>query len=414
MLANPDSDKNVLEKTKMYFELDKNLENLTAVDEVRDADGVSVVAKSLSENSAQVRKYTASILAQLAISVKGQMAILDSAILGRVIEMLDDPMQNVSSAAAQCLVKISTLYIGVYSLLELSMTKKLGDICLSDNPNLVLKKRAAQTLLNIYRMVPTTPALDHNKFKSELLSPDRQYAMVLALLFDIWGVPPPQLPPMSSQLAQNLQSLQDDELLTRVNATIFLISTLNAQPETVMVLVENRGVELISLNEQIRGPSHKLSRLSMQVLALFADSQCGQEKLIKLRIIERAVKVGLHADHPLYLYQVCRLCEVLAQSQRTAKILMDLDVVSEMLAVILKSIAIAYVNTVCLPALGTLKYLLITQSASSTASTSLNAAVAQLMQFSKPQSQWNSEDPTCDPAIQDLLVQVLSTRRVRK
>jgi len=316
-------------------------------------------------------------------------------------------MQNVSSAAAQCLVKISTLYIGVYTLLNMNMTSRLSAICLSDNPNLVLKKRVAQTLLNIYRMCPETPPLDHNKFNTELQSPDRQYALVLALLFDIWGVPLPQMPQISPQLLQNLTALQDDEILTRVNATNFLLSTLNTNPELIMVLVENKGIELISSNEQIRGPGHKLSRLSLAVLCLVADSKCAQDKIIPLRLIERAVKVCLKAEHPLYLYQACRFCEVLSQTSRTAQVLMDLDCVTELINVIAKTISVQYVNTVCLPALGALKYLIITLKNPP----KILTALAQLKQYAKPQSAWTTDDPASDPMVQDMLSQVLSTRR---
>jgi len=55
---------------------------------VCDNDGVAVISHGLSSNSSQVRKYSAMVLSNLALSVQGQIAILSESILPRVIELL--------------------------------------------------------------------------------------------------------------------------------------------------------------------------------------------------------------------------------------------------------------------------------------------------------------------------------------
>ena len=55
----------------------------------------------LNEQSVQMRKYAVVVLAQLALSLKGQIMIsmMSDQVLTRVIEMLKDNMPNVANAA---------------------------------------------------------------------------------------------------------------------------------------------------------------------------------------------------------------------------------------------------------------------------------------------------------------------------
>jgi len=56
-------------------------------------------------------------LAQLAISTKGQMAILEENLIPKVGSMLEE-IANVANAACYCLYKVSSLYIGSVSLVR--------------------------------------------------------------------------------------------------------------------------------------------------------------------------------------------------------------------------------------------------------------------------------------------------------
>lgn len=59
------------------------------------------------------------MLAQLAISTKAQMDIIEANLLRKIGTMLDE-IANVANAACYCLFKVSSLYIGVYTLVRLT------------------------------------------------------------------------------------------------------------------------------------------------------------------------------------------------------------------------------------------------------------------------------------------------------
>ena len=52
--------------------------------QVIDGGGVSVIGSLLDAQSAQVRKYAIQVLAQLAISMKGQIQLLQEAVISKV------------------------------------------------------------------------------------------------------------------------------------------------------------------------------------------------------------------------------------------------------------------------------------------------------------------------------------------
>jgi hypothetical protein len=61
-------------------------------------------------------------------------------------------MPNVASAACYCLYKISTLHVGVEALVRHQAHRELLEIiCSSNEDNLLLKNRAAATLLQVMR-----------------------------------------------------------------------------------------------------------------------------------------------------------------------------------------------------------------------------------------------------------------------
>jgi len=95
------------QKAKILYDISNSLQDLSTINEVLDMDGVALVAPLLTEPSAQLRKYAVFILAELANSVKGQIAIMSDDVLPRVIQMINDPMPNVASAA--CMFQASVV-----------------------------------------------------------------------------------------------------------------------------------------------------------------------------------------------------------------------------------------------------------------------------------------------------------------
>lgn len=82
-LSNDNSKMAVLDRNKKIFELYKRMDDLTAIDDVCEHNGVQKASQWLADDNSQFRKYAASVMAQLASSVKGQLAILNS---GDVLE----------------------------------------------------------------------------------------------------------------------------------------------------------------------------------------------------------------------------------------------------------------------------------------------------------------------------------------
>jgi hypothetical protein len=67
-----------------------------------------------------------------------------------VIQMLKDPMPNVVSAACYCLFKLSALAVGVSALVQHGGHEALKTlVCGQAEDNLLIKIRAAQTLLQV-------------------------------------------------------------------------------------------------------------------------------------------------------------------------------------------------------------------------------------------------------------------------
>lgn len=80
-----------MERAKKIFELSKMMDDLTNVDEIIEFGAVNVLPNWLNDDNSQFRKYTASVLAGCAASVKGQLAILNTAnvLEGKIIKILD-------------------------------------------------------------------------------------------------------------------------------------------------------------------------------------------------------------------------------------------------------------------------------------------------------------------------------------
>ena len=170
----------ILERVKKIFELSKMTGDLSIVDEVCNLNGVEIISKFLVDENSQYRKYSASVLAQLACSVKGQLAILSGNVLPSIIQLLGDEMPNVRIGACYCIMKISELFVGVKALLEINIIDKLE----FDSKEVIdIKQYSILTIYNIYRYAPNTKRPELKWIKQDLEKPiDIQYLNSILLL----------------------------------------------------------------------------------------------------------------------------------------------------------------------------------------------------------------------------------------
>ena len=272
----------------MLYALSTKLKDLTEIEQVCNLDGVATIAAILNESNSQMRKYAVSVLAQLALSLSGQIAMMSDQVLKRVIEMLHDPMPNVCNAACYCLLKISTLFIGAQTLVNYNVPDLLAGQLFNQDSHLDMKIRCAATLLQIYRFSPTTPrpAGLMKYLHSQLKSPDKKYKLTVLQLLDQWGEELPQIP-ISLEVQTHISRLQacvaagdpTPCLDTRIQGSTTLLSNLVTSPEIRLELVEAGGVEAILENVKVED-SNALPRYSFSILSIVADSNFGRKKIL--------------------------------------------------------------------------------------------------------------------------------------
>ena len=151
------------EGSMLLFNLHASLTNnmsLSDIEALVEAGAVARLSTAafLSCESATVRKYTVQVLAHLSTALKGQVSFLCHGVLPRVVSMLSDPMPAVSAAAANCLYKVSGLYIGVQAMLTAAVVPSLtSQLLRPSSSDLVLRSHLASTLLQVYRFCPDAP-----------------------------------------------------------------------------------------------------------------------------------------------------------------------------------------------------------------------------------------------------------------
>jgi len=295
--------------------------------------------------------------------------MMSDQVLSRVLEMLNDPMPNVASAACYCLLKISTLYIGVQTLITHDITTILSKKLADPDSNLDMKTRGAATLLQIYRFSPSTqipPGL-LKYLHSQLKSPDKNYKSTVLQLLDQWGEELPQIS-ISQSMKTHVSSLKtclnDGEpcLESRITASHNLLSDLVKSTEIRLELVEAQGVEAINDNIRMNGINESLSNFSFSILSIVSDSNFGRKKIIRYRIIEYACQLLQDSDnmqYPLLLFGVARFLEVCAQHKDTGSFFLQ---ECSGIKTILTFLGLCHDNDqalLCIPALGCLRYLMI-------------------------------------------------------
>eukprot|EP01028_Stygiella_incarcerata_P006904 TRINITY_DN28093_c0_g1_i1.p1 TRINITY_DN28093_c0_g1~~TRINITY_DN28093_c0_g1_i1.p1 ORF type:complete len:1238 (-),score=362.35 TRINITY_DN28093_c0_g1_i1:136-3747(-) len=187
----------VLEKRKLVYEINQLLEDVEVIEDVCQEGGVPVLAMLLTDTSAQIRKYAASALAAVAISQRGQIALISSTnCIPAIVSLLDDAMPNVVNAASYCMMKIAEWYTGTEAILrsENGITRLMNAVVKSDG-DVVYRTRAATTLQRIYQ---NRPDLDRPNeiVVSELLEQvssmqshgDVDLVKALLLLLDQWNI----------------------------------------------------------------------------------------------------------------------------------------------------------------------------------------------------------------------------------
>jgi len=253
----------ILERVKKIFELSKMTTDLSTIDEVINLNGVAIVAEFLLDENSQYRKYSAACLAQLASSVKGQLAILEyQDILPAIYTLLKDEMPNVRIGASYCIMKLSQLYIGTRALLETGVLEHL----VLDQKVTDILWYSLQTLLNIYRYVPTTKRIPLQK--DDLLSSDSRCYEAVLLLLDHWMLN------TTDQITSTTENTQQQQL-AHVSVVLDIGSIIKISQKT-----RNMFGKIDSVDKQSRQEALKqtLDRLSPSLLFELID--CGVVKTL--------------------------------------------------------------------------------------------------------------------------------------
>ena len=345
-------------KTKqLLWDLLQRLVDLNTIDELCERNILAVIAPMLDSNSAQVRKYAVATLAQIAISIKGQISLIQHNLIPRVVLMLRDPMPNVASAAAYCLYKISSLFIGVTALVQHRVPKMLLNIICSSEDNLTLKISTAETLLQIHRLDPTLPIVGHDNIRMMIRSTsDATFRNVLLLLLDLWGEA--RLPiKTTEEIEFHLASLRAGGLDVRTGSTSMLLSSVAQDRNLLLQIVAAGGIQTIIKNLVQTPREEPLARLSMAILCLAADTSMGRSSLIGYSAIPTVLAEFTATDFALHLYYAYRFCEVACQYPDTTEVFLEAHGLEQLVTAILKYAEKPSLQTLTMPCLGALKYL---------------------------------------------------------
>jgi hypothetical protein len=463
-----------LKKKQLLFDMLQNLHDLNTIDSIIESGGVELMGSLLRDPSAQIRKYAVAVIAQLCISVKGQLHIIrilnptqqrqissssstpefrpsspssqetrdtrelspqtapklespsrhrgksstksprespnkqqnspkpkktqkntknleqsksDSSkqqtartqpnetkntLIPTVINMLKDPMPNVASAACYCLYKVSTLHVGVEALVKHQAHLELLEIiCSSNEDNLLLKNRAAATLLQIYLLDPSCPKNGAARLIEQLKrTQDKQHRELLRQILDLWGeltIDVIKMVPLSDRTKAHffaltqpaVTELKDDILEARTTATSYLLADFaNLHLDVVYEIVAIGGVEAILQNVNKCDLNKPLVRLSFACFCHIADTTPGRVSLIENNIIERALQIPHSAD-PKLLYYIYRFLEICCQHHDTILHFLKHNGIEYLVTNIAKFYNQSFLTTLCLPCFGALKWLLL-------------------------------------------------------
>ena len=331
------------ERSKLLFNVQSALVNLEDVDALVEAGAVELLSSPpfLASESANVRKYAVSVLALLATSLKGQVAMLcggaaaasdavaaadggagldrvaaanadaggGGGAMMRVAALLRDGMPAVVAMAASCLHKVSTLVIGAQAIVSAGLHTGLAALLLAPpSDDLLLRTHLASTLLQVYRLCPRAPrpkGVEASVTKLLSALSDRELALILLQLLDAWGVAlaadalPYEVRTMA-QISSHLTALAAADAEAAAAATALLQAELVAHRWLTIPLVLSGVCEALDANEakahsakkryadaRLNLESERLARLSVSALALVADTSCGARRLAALGLPAR-------------------------------------------------------------------------------------------------------------------------------
>eukprot|EP00761_Pharyngomonas_kirbyi_P011396 gb/GECH01011421.1/.p1 GENE.gb/GECH01011421.1/~~gb/GECH01011421.1/.p1 ORF type:complete len:851 (+),score=162.09 gb/GECH01011421.1/:1-2553(+) len=323
------------------FKINSMLKDISAVEEMCEANAVEVVSGWLAADNVQFRKYAATIMAQLSLSVKGQLAMLNIGALPTIVDMLEDPMYNVCVAASTCILKISSLYAGVVALLSYDVVDvAIRHILRGKNHDVKLNLTSA--LLNVYQFaqlrgldIPETSGF----VEQITASGDHKYCAQLAQLLDLWGEDLSGLvPKIYSETQSYVDQLASEDSNTALSASFQLLRQLPSTPAMQLQIIDCGVIPVLLNIQRTRRPEHNLTIRSFQLLAQIADSNNGAFQILKHQGVEKAVKDlsrpgTKHA--PAYLLAVSRYIEVLCQRRVTTYQFVEVSGISAVVDLIL-------------------------------------------------------------------------------
>ncbi|KAG2386154.1 hypothetical protein C9374_002600 [Naegleria lovaniensis] len=194
------------QKLKYLYDLDKLLSSdanqIDLLLSVNDSSSIFTTIRNnkwLVDDNNQWRKYSASILSQLAVSVKGQIQLLS--LLPYIKLLTEDAMPNVKRIGYYCIMKVSNLYIGTYAILRIHhdiIDKILDNILnesLTDANFYEIRMYSIQTLLQIcyyfdyfkqsISVVMADKVDTTSSEYSSLVEDEEEYAKILGVSVDV-------------------------------------------------------------------------------------------------------------------------------------------------------------------------------------------------------------------------------------
>ncbi|KNC51161.1 uncharacterized protein AMSG_06512 [Thecamonas trahens ATCC 50062] len=355
-LAKGDADVAPVRLQHMLFELDKVLSDVLHLEEVVRLGGVSAVTPFLSHGSAQVRKYAVSVLGKLAVSLPGQLALLQLDAVGDVLALVDDSRANVADAAAKCVLRMAQLFVGAQALVRASTLDICTRLVLAKKTPLTVRTSAARVLLEIYEQVPGVPVPAEEVIKAfhlQLYLESPELKVALYLLLDMWGASLPALP-WTERVNRFLNALCVEDQLTRTDASCHILAQLGERRELALEFVARGGIEVVLQNLRPVVNIDILVTASFCLLTRLAATALGRRRMLHLLIVPKAT-TALGEVNPALAFVAAELLETLSQFEETAELVVADGGLEALAAAVVRALADPHVRALALPALTALR-----------------------------------------------------------
>ena len=344
------------ERSKLLFNLHSTLSNLDDIDALVGRGAVQALSANtyLRSESSQVRKYAAGVLAILASTIRGQVAVLAHGLLPVFVSMLaEDTMPAVCAAAANCLHRTASLYVGAQALVAAGVMPRLTRLLLAPpTDELVLRTLLASTLLRVYRSLPSAPRLDGAEEAVVgllgSLTAARDFSLILAELLDTWRVPlalgvTPRLAELVGELPKveaHCKAIQvANDAAAAARATWSLSADLAAHRWLALPLALCGVVETLIANAKVAlalsgdaedaaggaaagyAVGASLRHASLHALAALVDTHAGLSCALSLgpSFLGGLVSCASEAPRGAHASSACRTLEVMAQHAEGAR-----------------------------------------------------------------------------------------------